>query len=250
MRYPVFAGGKRLRPALLLATVRSLGGDESAALSPAAALELVHTYSLVHDDLPAMDDDDLRRGMPTCHVAFDEATAVLAGDALLTLAMEVLLPWPDLGAEVAAAIGSRGMIAGQALDLESEGADLDGDALERIHRLKTGALITASVVSGALLAGAPAPVRHGLRCYGQSLGLAFQIVDDLLDVEGNTERLGKTAGKDARARKATFPSVWGLDESRRRAAAAVAEARAALAPLEERGALLSDLAEFVLRRDR
>jgi geranylgeranyl diphosphate synthase type II len=142
------------------------------------------------------------------------------------------------------------MIAGQVLDLEAEGNDLDGGSLERIHRLKTGALITASVVSGALLAGAREPEREGLRRYGRALGLAFQIVDDLLDVEGDTENLGKTAGKDARARKATFPSVWGLEESRRRAAAAVAEARAALRPLGDRGTLLSDLAEFVLRRDR
>ena len=219
MRYPVFAGGKRLRPSLLLATVRSLGGDEDAALPIAAALELVHTYSLVHDDLPAMDDDDLRRGQPTCHVAYDEATAILVGDALLTLAFETLVTHPDSCAEVARAVGSRGMIAGQALDLEAAGNEVDGETVERIHRLKTGALLSASVVCGALLAGASEPTRGALRRYGDSLGLAFQIVDDLLDVEGSTEALGKTAGKDARDAKATFPAIWGIEESRRQAQA-------------------------------
>ncbi len=250
MRYPVFAGGKRLRPTLLLATVRSLGGDEGAALSMAAALELVHTYSLVHDDLPAMDDDDLRRGQPTCHVAYDEATAILVGDALLTLAFETMVAHPEACAEVARAIGSRGMIAGQALDLAAAGSDVDGAALERIHRLKTGALIAASVVCGGLLSGASVPVRNALRCYGNELGLAFQIVDDLLDVEGSTEALGKTTGKDARDRKATFPSIWGVEESGRRAQAALAGARDALAVLEDRAGLLGGIADFVLQRDR
>jgi len=250
MRYPVFAGGKRLRPALLLATVRSLDGDEDAALPIAAALELVHTYSLVHDDLPAMDDDDLRRGQPTCHVAYDEATAILVGDALLTLAFETMVAHPSACAEVARAIGSRGMIAGQALDLGATGRDVDGAELERIHRLKTGALIAASVVCGGLLCGASQPVQNALRCYGEGLGLAFQIVDDLLDVEGSTEALGKTAGKDARDHKATFPSIWGVEESRRRAQQALAGARDALAVLEDRAELLAGIADFVLQRDR
>ncbi len=250
MRYPVFAGGKRLRPALLLAVVRSLSGDEEQALPVAAAIELIHTYSLVHDDLPAMDDDDLRRGRPTCHIAFDDATAILVGDALLTLAFETLVAVPAAAAELAAAAGSRGMIAGQALDLAAEGRELDAVALERIHRLKTGALISASVVCGGLLAGGSDKVHEALRSYGDSIGLAFQIVDDVLDVEGSTEELGKTAGKDARARKATFPALWGLPESRDRAAQAIAEAKAALAPLEARGRLLSDIADFVLARDR
>jgi geranylgeranyl diphosphate synthase type II len=250
MRYPVFAGGKRLRPALLLATVRCLGGDEGAALPIAAALELIHTYSLVHDDLPAMDDDALRRGLPTCHVAYDEATAILVGDALLTLAFEILTAEPVVCAEVARAVGSKGMIAGQALDLEAAGTKLDGSSLERIHRLKTGTLISASVVCGALLAGAPQPVQEALRSYGQGLGLAFQIVDDLLDVEGDTVSLGKTAGKDARDSKATFPAVWGLEESRRRALAAAQHATAALEALDGNGDLLARIADFVLQRDR
>lgn len=250
MRYAVFAGGKRLRPALLLSTVRSLGGDEEAALPAAAALELVHTYSLIHDDLPAMDDDALRRGRPTCHVAFDEATAILAGDALLTLAFETLASRPAICAEVARAIGSRGMIAGQIMDLEAEGSSPDARALERIHRLKTGALIRASVACGGLEAGASGQVAEALARYGEAVGLAFQIVDDLLDVEGSTAALGKTAGSDARARKATFPSVLGIQESRRRAAAAVEQARKAVAPLGERGWLLAAVAGCVLVRDR
>ena len=250
MRYPVFAGGKRLRPSLLLATVSSLGGDESAALPVAAALELVHTYSLVHDDLPAMDDDDLRRGQPTCHVAYDEATAILVGDALLTLAFETLAAHPEACAEVARAIGSRGMIAGQALDLAAAGGDVNAALLEDIHRLKTGALISASVVCGGLLSQASEPVRNALRRYGDGLGLAFQIVDDLLDVEGSAEALGKTVGKDVRDGKATFPAVWGVEESRRRAQSAVAGAKEALAVLEDRAGLLADIADFVLQRDR
>jgi geranylgeranyl pyrophosphate synthase len=216
----------------------------------AAALELVHTYSLVHDDLPAMDDDDLRRGRPTCHVAYDEATAVLVGDALLTLAFETLAPQPAVCAEVARAIGSRGMIAGQALDLAAAGADVDAQGLEDIHRLKTGALITASVVCGGLLTDAAPAVEDALRRYGKALGLAFQIVDDLLDVEGDREALGKTPGKDARDHKATFPSIWGVEESRRRAEEAVDLAIGALDDLEDRSGLLAGLAQFVLKRDR
>jgi geranylgeranyl pyrophosphate synthase len=258
MRYPVFAGGKRLRPALLLATVRSLGGDETRALVPAAALELIHTYSLVHDDLPAMDDDDLRRGRPTCHVAFDEATAVLVGDALLTLAFEVVVTRTDAPAEVrcsllreiSVAIGSQGMVGGQALDLEAEGKRLDGAGLEQIHRWKTGALIRASVVSGGYLAGGSDEEMDALRRFGEAIGLAFQIVDDLLDVQGDSAVLGKTAGKDARAEKATFPAIWGLEESRRRARTTVEEARAALHPLGDAGTPLLDLAGFVMDRDR
>ena len=250
MRYPVFAGGKRLRPALLLATVHSLGGEQGPALPVAAALELVHTYSLVHDDLPAMDDDDIRRGRPTCHVAYDEATAILVGDALLTLAFETLAPQPSVCAEVARAIGSQGMIAGQALDLAAASGTVGAGRVETIHRLKTGALITASVVCGGLLAGAPAPLQDTLRRYGEAVGLAFQIVDDLLDVEGDPETLGKTPGKDARDGKATFPSQWGVEESRRRAQQAVEHATAQLAGIEDRSGLLAGIAHFVLRRDR
>ena len=258
MRYPVFAGGKRLRPALLLAALRSLDGDERRGWHAAAAVELIHTYSLVHDDLPAMDDDDLRRGRPTCHVEFGEATAILVGDALLTRAFELLATLPDVPAgaraavcaEVAGAAGSHGMIAGQLLDLHAEGSSPDAAQLERIHRLKTGALIRASVTSGGILAGASPGESEALRSFGESLGLAFQIVDDLLDVQGDTQVLGKTAGKDARADKATFPAVWGLEESRRQAEAAAERARSALRPLGERGLLLAGFVEFVLARDR
>jgi len=258
MRYPVFAGGKRLRPALLLAAVRCLRGDEERALTAAAALELVHTYSLVHDDLPAMDNDDLRRGRPTCHVAFDDATAILAGDGLLTLAFEALAACDNYSPEVRSALcielaraaGSRGMIAGQQHDLEAEGRSLNGSELERIHRLKTGAMFRASVVCGGLVAGAGPDAMEALRAYGESIGLAFQIVDDLLDVHGETHELGKTAGKDARANKATFPAVWGEEESRRRAAAAVQSARDAVAPLGDGAVVLVELAGFVTARDR
>jgi geranylgeranyl pyrophosphate synthase len=258
MRHPVFAGGKRLRPALLLAAVRCLDGDEEDALVPAAALELVHTYSLVHDDLPAMDDDDLRRGRPTTHVEFDEATAILAGDALLTLAFEALAARgaappavrAALCAELAGAIGSRGMIGGQILDLEAQGSAVDPAALERIHRWKTGALIRASVTCGGVLAGASGAEAAALGRFGAAIGLAFQIVDDLLDAQAGTDVLGKTAGKDARDRKATFPGVLGLDESRRRAEAAVREAQDAIGLLGARGDLLRGLAAFVTARDR
>jgi len=258
LRYPVFAGGKRLRPALLLAANQACGGDPEAALPAAAALELIHTYSLVHDDLPAMDDDALRRGRPTCHVAFDEATAILVGDALLTLSFETLATLPaitpairaQVASEIAAAAGSRGMVAGQALDLESEGEAIDGARLEQIHRLKTGALIRAAVGSGGLLASASAAELDALRQFGAAAGLACQIVDDLLDVEGTSAAIGKTAGKDARAGKATFPSVWGIPASRQRAAEAAGRAQAALLPLGARGDLLRALADFVVTRDR
>jgi geranylgeranyl pyrophosphate synthase len=258
LRYPVFAGGKRLRPALLLAANQACGGDPEAALPAAAAIELIHTYSLVHDDLPAMDDDALRRGRATCHVAFDEATAILVGDALLTLAFETLATLAavppairaQVASEIAAAAGSRGMVAGQALDLEAEGEAIDGARLEQIHRLKTGALLRAAVTSGALLAGAPAAEVEALRGFGEAAGLAFQIVDDLLDVEGTSAAIGKTAGKDARSGKATFPAVWGIPASRARAAQAAARAQASLAPFGERGDLLRALADFVIARDR
>jgi len=258
MRHPVFAGGKRLRPALLLAAVRSLGGDEKGALPTAAALELIHTYSLVHDDLPAMDDAAIRRGRPTCHVAFDEATAILVGDALLTLAFELAAApgaapaqaRAEVIVELARAAGSRGMIAGQLLDLQAEGTRPEGVELERIHRLKTAALIRAAATCGGHLAGATAAEREALAAYGSSVGLAFQIVDDLLDVEGSAAVLGKSAGADAGAGKLTSPAVWGIEASRRRAAEEVERARAALAPLGRRAELLVALAAYVAGRDR
>ncbi len=252
MRYAVLAGGKRLRPLLTLAACRACGGDDEDALPAAAAVELIHTYSLVHDDLPAMDDDRLRRGQPTVHVAYGEALAILVGDALLNRAFELLLADGagrlapearlEVAATLAAAAGSTGMIGGQVLDLAAEGQSLTLAALEGLHRRKTGALLTAAVVAGGLAAEAGARERDALRRCGDALGLAFQIVDDILDVTGTPEQLGKSAGKDQRSGKATFPALLGLDASRARAARLVEEALEALVPL---GAAADDLRDRV-----
>ena len=227
MRYAVFSGGKRLRPILALAACEALGGSKEEVLAPAAALELIHTYSLVHDDLPAMDDDDLRRGRPTAHKAFGEAEAILAGDALLTLAFEVLATYPRGGAAaprrakavaiVARGAGHAGMVGGQIADLDAERLPPERAPIEWIHRAKTGALIAASVELGALHADANATVRAALARYGDALGLAFQIADDVLDRTASAEALGKTPGKDEKSGKATYPAVMGLDASRREA---------------------------------
>jgi geranylgeranyl diphosphate synthase type II len=259
MRYSVFAGGKRLRPILTLAAGRAgtLGAEELAR--PAAALELVHTYSLIHDDLPAMDDDELRRGKPTCHVAYGEATAILAGDALLTLAFEVLGRYPEGQAHaerraqavvaVALAAGSPGMVGGQVADLESEGMVGATEAdLEAVHRRKTGALITAALEVGGILGGVDEAARARLRSYGRALGLAFQVVDDILDVEGDAAVLGKTAGKDAEAGKLTYPAVLGLERARERARDLVDEATRAAGDLGDATELLRGLAGLVLSR--
>ena len=262
VRYAVLGGGKRLRPLLAVAS-----GEASAAAEPpgeaisrrlldaACALELVHTFSLIHDDLPALDDDHLRRGRPTLHVRFDEATAVLAGDALLNLSYEILSRdgrRPDLGlravAALSRAVGLAGMISGQVMDLEAQAASADADGLQRIHSLKTGALITASCEVGGILAEAPEPIVSCLHEFGGHLGLAFQIVDDILDVEGSASELGKSPGKDARAGKATFPALWGLEGSRRRAAESVDRACAALESLGRRAASLEAIARGVLTR--
>jgi farnesyl diphosphate synthase len=223
MRYAVLGGGKRMRPLLVYATGSMLGAPLEALDRPAAAVELVHAYSLIHDDLPAMDDDDLRRGRPTCHKAFDEATAILAGDALQCLAFEVLLEGghrDDLRLRMlrtlALASGTRGMAGGQAIDIAATGQPLAIGALETMHRMKTGALIRAAVRLGAMVAEADDVVVEALDRFADALGLAFQIRDDLLDVEGTAAALGKTAGKDARTHKPTYPSVLGRDESRRR----------------------------------
>ncbi|MBP7147208.1 MAG: polyprenyl synthetase family protein [Acidobacteria bacterium] len=237
MRYSALGGGKRLRPLLVLAACRACGGDEEQALPAALAVEMIHAYSLVHDDLPAMDDDELRRGRPTTHVAFGEALAILAGDALQSRAFEMLArarPAERVAAQLAVlarAAGAPGMAGGQALDLLAEGRDVDEAGVEAIHRLKTGALLTACFRLGALAAGAPAPVVETLTAAGREIGLAFQIQDDVLDVTASTAELGKTAGKDQRASKATWPAVVGLDESRRRATELLASALARLAPL-------------------
>ncbi len=264
MRYSLLAGGKRLRPILCLAACELADGDAERALPTAVALEMIHTMSLIHDDLPAMDNDDLRRGRPTSHKMFGEANAILAGDALLTRAFEmVALRSPGVPperllqvvAELSLASGAPGLVGGQVVDLECEGKPVDLDTLEYIHLHKTGALLRASVLSGALVAGAPEPLLEALRTYARGIGLAFQIIDDILDVTASSEVLGKTAGKDLAADKTTYPKLLGLEESRRRAEALVAEAKQALAPWAsgdsgERAAPLLALADFITSRDR
>ncbi len=260
MRYAVFGGGKRLRPILVRAACRAAGGDVEAALEPACAVELLHTYSLVHDDLPAMDDDSLRRGRPTVHVAFDEALAILTGDALLTLAFEVLASYPPgegwasrraAGvALIARAAGSVGMVGGQVEDIEGTGAPPEAARLERMHRAKTGALLAASVELGALLAGAPPGRRAAFRRFGEQLGLCFQIADDILDLTGTAASLGKSPGKDAAAGKLTYPAVYGLAAARAEAERLAAQAVALAGELEGEGGVLARLAEFAARRDR
>lgn len=261
MRYAVLGGGKRLRPLLVYATGVALGADIDALETPACAVEIIHAYSLVHDDLPAMDDDDLRRGRPTCHVAFGEATAILAGDALQALAFEILAAdgAPSIAATtrvemlrvLGAACGAQGMAGGQAFDLAAVGQPLDLRELERMHAYKTGALIRASVRLGALAAGCDdAATLDALDRYGHAIGLAFQVRDDILDVEGHPDVIGKTSGKDAEAAKPTFPSVLGMDASRARLRALTEEALAALAPLRECAAPMAELARYVAERDR
>ncbi len=257
MRYSVLGGGKRLRPILALMAAEACGADPVEALPSACALEMVHTYSLIHDDLPAMDDDDLRRGRPTCHRAFDEATAILAGDGLLTLAFEVVVRHtrpPDAAAAcvriLAEAAGPEGMVGGQMADLEAEGrADGTVDALEAIHRRKTGALLRAPLRMGAAVARAPESVDRALDHYGRCVGLAFQIVDDLLDVQGDEAKMGKRVGKDLGLGKWTYPGLLGVEGSRRKARQLAEEADAALGPLGERGARLRALAWHLVERD-
>ncbi len=260
MRYAVFGGGKRLRPILARAACRAAGGDPDLALEPGCGLELIHTYSLVHDDLPALDDDTLRRGRPTVHVAFDEALAILAGDALLTEGLAVLARYPEGEASaarraaacrlVADAIGSRGMVGGQVEDLEAAHAVPDRERLERIHRAKTGALISAAVELGALIAGADAAGRAAFARFGLKLGLLFQIADDILDVTGTAATLGKSPGKDVAAGKLTYPAVYGLDEARETLSSLAAELVGEVRSLSAREDVLPGLVEFIARRDR
>ena len=260
MRYSVFAGGKRLRPALVLASARAIGGATSEHLTASigaamAAVEVLHTYTLIHDDLPAMDDDDLRRGRPTCHKAFDEATAILAGDALQTLAFEATAAISAEAVTVLArASGSRGVVGGQQDDLDAEGQPIDNSPttrarLERIHRGKTAALIRASCELGAIAAGANASVRNALRTYGEAIGLAFQVADDVLDATASSAALGKTAGKDAAQGKLTYVAVHGLDAARCEAERLEQEALDALAPLGKNAHALRALGRFVVRRN-
>ncbi|MDB5897962.1 MAG: Geranyltranstransferase [Ramlibacter sp.] len=259
MRYAVLDGGKRLRPLLVLGASDAVGGNGGAALRAACAVELIHAYSLVHDDLPCMDNDVLRRGKPTVHVAFGEATALLAGDALQALAFQLLAPddarIPDrtqarLCRLLALAAGGAGMAGGQAIDLAAVGKSLTEDELRHMHRLKTGALLQASVMMGAACGEAPAQALAGLEGYGRALGLAFQVVDDILDVTADSATLGKTAGKDAAQDKPTYVSMLGLDRARAYAAELLEQARAALATtgLADTRALL-ELAETVVHRE-
>lgn len=257
MRYSLFAGGKRIRPALCMTAAEVIDRDVRGAENPACALEMIHTYSLIHDDLPAMDNDDFRRGIPTNHKVFGEAMAILAGDALNTLAFQILAQMPQTPAstrvslieELAIASGSAGgMIAGQVHDLEGERQTPTPELLHRIHRAKTGALLRASVRMGAIYAGAVEEELEALTTYGEHMGLAFQIIDDILDVEASSEILGKTAGKDQEQQKITFPAVYGLETSRRMAESEREAASEALEPLGERARWLRALADVVVQR--
>ena len=260
VRYSLFAGGKRIRPVLVLATGDAVGGAREELLPLACAVEMIHTYSLIHDDLPAMDDDDLRRGKPTSHKVFGEAIAILAGDALLTRAFQLMAEGPpDWDADrvrrrlaatavLGEACGTSGLIGGQVEDLESEGQATSAATLERLHRAKTGALLGACVRGGAILGGASPDERASLSGYADAIGLAFQVVDDVLDATEGAERLGKTAGKDEAARKATYVSVHGLDRAREMAKGLRTQALGAVSRLGERGTLLADLARLIVDR--
>jgi farnesyl diphosphate synthase len=257
MRYAVFAGGKRFRPFLVRESARLFGVRNTSALRVAAAVECMHTYSLVHDDLPCMDDDDMRRGVPTVHRKFDEATAVLAGDALLTLAFEILAHEEthedariccELVRRLAGAAGGQGMVGGQMIDLQSEGVELDIGAITRLQRLKTGALIAFACEAGGVLGRASPEALHALHAYAHDMGLAFQIADDLLDAEGDAAALGKATGKDAAAGKATFVSILGLERARFQARMLSKQAIQHLDLFDEKADLLREAAAFVINR--
>ncbi len=256
MRYSLFAGGKRIRPILCIEAARAVSDSCDGVAAAASSLELIHTYSLIHDDLPALDNDDYRRGKLTNHKVVGDAMAILAGDSLLTLAFQVLAQLDTTNqrkarmiAELATASGTvGGMIGGQVADLEGEGKPPDAHLLETIHRAKTGALLRASLRLGAIFAGASEPQYEALSCYGEHVGLAFQIVDDILDVEESSEALGKTAGKDAAQHKITFPAVYGLEPSRAMAARECELAHAVLSPFGERALRLHELADLIVRR--
>jgi geranylgeranyl diphosphate synthase type II len=258
MRYSVMAGGKRLRPILVIAGAEAVGGTPATVMPAACALELIHTYSLIHDDLPAMDDDDYRRGRLTNHKVFGEAIAILAGDALLTLAFRLVADntalvndarvLRDVVAELADAAGTSGMVGGQVVDIESEGKAITAETLEYIHRHKTAALIRASLRVGALLAGGDGKAVAAIGEAGSDLGLAFQIVDDILDVEGSLEELGKTAGSDERKQKATYPALHGLEASRRQAKMLIERAKQRLGGFGARAVPLQALADYVVER--
>ena len=258
MRYSLFAGGKRMRPALLLASAEACGGGDADALPLACAVECIHTYSLIHDDLPAMDDDDFRRGKPTNHKVFGEGIAVLAGDALLTQAFEIAAQcksWPryshrDVVLEIARASGSLQLIAGQVADLEGEGKKVTAAQLKYIHERKTSALLCCSARLGGMSANATPKQLQALTDFGYHVGLAFQVIDDILDVTQSSEKLGKTAGKDIAAQKATYPAILGLEKSKKIARELTDKAFAALKPFKGRAVALEALARFLLERDR
>jgi len=258
MRYSLFAGGKRMRPALCLAAAQACGGREADALPLACAVECIHTYSLIHDDLPAMDNDDFRRGKPTNHKVFGEGIAVLAGDALLTQAFEIAAQsrgWPryphrDLILEIAKASGSLQLVAGQVADLEGEGKKISASELRYIHERKTSALLCCSVRLGGMSANCTPAQLRALTDFGYHVGLAFQVIDDILDVTQTSEQLGKTAGKDTAAHKATYPAIVGLEKSRKIAEHLTAKAFAALKTFKGKAVALEALAEFLLKRDR
>jgi geranylgeranyl diphosphate synthase, type II len=258
MRYSLLAGGKRLRPALVLAAGEAFGARTGELMPAACAVEMIHTYSLIHDDLPAMDNDDLRRGRPTCHKAFGEAVAILAGDAFLALAFQVLSSPAETGnverqirvvREIASAAGTvDALVGGQMADIENEGQDVNDSTLEYIHRSKTGAMICASVVAGGMVAGASDDQIRKLREYGRRIGLAFQIADDILDVTSTSEQLGKTPGKDRAANKATYPAAHGIEASEARARELVDEAIDALSSLGKDTHVLEEMARFIIAR--
>jgi geranylgeranyl diphosphate synthase type II len=260
MRHSVFAGGKRLRPLLVIAGAEAVGSPPGRVMPAACAVEMIHTYSLIHDDLPAFDDEELRRGQPTSHVLFGETVAILAGDALQALAFEHMshaaaestrpAAWLQAIDVLATAAGSRGMCGGQTLDILAAGHDIDLENLRQLHALKTGALLTASVVMGGILGGADADRIEALRRYGDAVGLAFQVVDDLLDIEGDVAALGKRPGGDADREQPTFPVLIGVDGARREAESLRATARAALEPFGDRGGALGALADYIVARSR
>lgn len=261
MTYSLMAGGKRIRPILCLAAAEAVGGKEDDALPAACALEMIHTYSLIHDDLPAIDDDKLRRGKPTCHIAFDEATAILAGDALLTMAFQVLsalefaegaraTQWLKVIHLISTAAGYRGMILGQVLDINSEGKQLSVRELEVMHELKTGALIEASLQSGAIIGCADNRQLELLKIYSQKIGLAFQVTDDILNVEGNPGLMGKAVGTDSLREKGTYPSILGLEKSKKFAKELIHTALQALDLFDKKADPLRAIATYIIERKR
>lgn len=260
MRHSMLGGGKRIRPALCIASSESVGGSAEKVLRAACAIEMIHTYSLIHDDLPAMDDDELRRGRPTCHIAFDEATAILAGDALLTLAFETLSEiecaghksHADLAAvmrKISRAAGFRGMIGGQMKDIASEGIVLELADLQEMHAMKTGALIEAAVFTGAVLGGGNPHQANALTDYARRIGLAFQIADDLLNVEGDPAMLGKAVGSDEKRRKNTYPGIMGVEKAKRFAEDMIKHALEAIEPFDEQAQPLRAIATFIIERN-